>query len=77
VVDSGFRQLMAIRSAIFAGLIMLNSPLAVMADNLILESGGQANQAVLSDGLLNENGQWQTKVQVIFNSRTQRIERRV
>jgi hypothetical protein len=43
--------------------------------DLIVE--GKVDDTMLSDGLPNEAGQWRTKVQQVFNSKKQRIERRV
>ena len=55
----------------FAGL----APAPAGPLDLVVE--GKVEDAVLSDGLPNETGQWRTKVQQVFNSKTQRIERRV
>jgi hypothetical protein len=59
-----------------AGLIMLAGLVQASAGVLDLVTEGKVDDTVLSDGLPNETGQWRTKVQQVFNSKTQRIERR-
>src|SRR6266705_401966 len=60
----------------FAACITLAGLAPAPAGALDLVVEGKVDDTVLSDGLLNETGQWRTKVQQVFNSKTQRIERR-
>jgi hypothetical protein len=71
------KEMSAFFDCALAGWITLAALVPASAGNLDLVSQGNADEAVLSDGLLNETGQWQSKVQLVFNSKTQRIERRV
>jgi hypothetical protein len=63
-------------SFVFAAWLMLASLTPAAADPLDLVVEGKLDGAVLSDGLPNETGEWRTKVQQMFNSERQRIERR-
>src|SRR6266567_9462692 len=60
-----------------AGGIFLAASTAALADDLAMVTTGKLLQTRLSDGLPNEPGQWRTRVQVVFNNKSQRIERRV
>jgi hypothetical protein len=61
----------------FAAGIILLAPFPAWAEELDLVTKGKAAETVFSDGLPNETGHWRTKVQLVFDSKTQRIERRV
>ena len=47
------------------------------AGDLDLVTEGAAVETVLSDGLPNETGRWQVKVQQVFDPKSQKVERRV
>ena len=61
----------------FAAGIILSAPFPAWAEDRDLVTEGKAVATVFSDGLPNETGQWRTKVQLVFDSKTQRIERRL
>ena len=63
-------------SPTFAIVFMLALSSPVAADNLDLLSDGAVVQTVLSDGLSNEPGKWKTKIQLMFDSKSQKIVRR-
>ncbi|WP_172899921.1 MORN repeat-containing protein [Bradyrhizobium erythrophlei] len=58
------------------GVYLLLSFSQVFADGASLLAEGEVVETVLSDAMPNEAGKWVTKVQQIFNSDLQRIERR-
>jgi hypothetical protein len=68
----------SLRHPALAILITLALSLSTSADGLDLLSvlsDGKVVPTVLSDGLSNESGQWKTKVQLVFDSKSQRIVR--
>jgi len=60
----------------FAVAIVLAGSVPILAGNLDLITEGQVVETALSDGLSNEIGQWKTKVQLVFDSKSQKIARR-
>jgi hypothetical protein len=64
-------------SRTFTAVLAFSLSAPALAANLDFVSQGKADEDILSDGVSNEKGQWQSKVQLVFNSKTQRIERRV
>src|SRR6516165_6720892 len=71
------RKMLSFLASTFAVALMFAPSAPALAVNLDFVSQGRADEAILSDGVSNENGQWQSKVQLVFNSKTQRIERRL
>jgi hypothetical protein len=71
------RKMLSFLASTFAVALMFALSAPALAVNLDFVSQGRADEAILSDGVSNENGQWQSKVQLVFNSKTQRIERRL
>src|SRR5262249_21927354 len=60
-----------------AAAILLTRSAAAIAGNLDLVTEGTVAESTFSDRLPNEGGQWRTKVQQIFDPKSQKIERRL
>jgi hypothetical protein len=67
----------SLASTKFSAVIVVAISTPVLADNLALITEGAVVQRVLSDGLSTEPGHWQSKVQLVFDSKSQRITRRI
>jgi hypothetical protein len=63
--------------ALVVVIVLISARFPALAGDVDLVTEGATVETVLSDGLPNETGRWQTKVQQVFDPKSQKVERRV